>query len=288
LPFPTRNHRALLRLLLLDIESRPADGAVVGISVSADPVRPRAIQNGLFTPLTPEPDRFELTVARIARLVGTENVGSAELMDTHRPGAFLMRRMAPEANDGRKTKGRYRKRTNKSVLSAARCLPPIGFRVFRPPLPARVETRRGRPVRIASASSPVARSESSNSNATQGLSRDNKHDRRSITAAKKDPPRRSEKRAAINGEILRAAGPWRTTGDWWSKDGWARDEWDITIGRKTRPDRRRDSQPATSPKTIELVRTALPPRESNNSMEGVYRIYQELASGAWFIEGSYD
>ena len=38
-------------------------------------------------------------------------------------------------------------------------------------------------------------------------------------------PRRKE----ISGEILWAAGPWRTSGDWWEQEGWARDEWDIAL-----------------------------------------------------------
>ena len=38
-------------------------------------------------------------------------------------------------------------------------------------------------------------------------------------------PRRKE----ICGEILWAAGPWRTSGDWWEQEGWARDEWDIAL-----------------------------------------------------------
>jgi hypothetical protein len=37
------------------------------------------------------------------------------------------------------------------------------------------------------------------------------------------------KRKEIYGEILWLAGPWRSSGDWWDQDGWARDEWDIAI-----------------------------------------------------------
>ena len=42
-------------------------------------------------------------------------------------------------------------------------------------------------------------------------------------------PRRKE----ICGEILWAAGPWRTSGDWWEQEGWARDEWDIALQEAT-------------------------------------------------------
>jgi protein ImuB len=57
----------------------------------------------------------------------------------------------------------------------------------------------------------------------------------------------------IRGKIVQQAGPWRTSGDWWTTDPWARDEWDI-----------------------ELTNGAL------------YRIYCDTQTGRWFIEGSYD
>ena len=34
---------------------------------------------------------------------------------------------------------------------------------------------------------------------------------------------------AIRGKILDLAGPWRTSGDWWTADPWLRDEWDIAL-----------------------------------------------------------
>jgi protein ImuB len=33
----------------------------------------------------------------------------------------------------------------------------------------------------------------------------------------------------IRGRIVQRAGPWRTSGDWWTSDPWARDEWDIAL-----------------------------------------------------------
>jgi protein ImuB len=54
----------------------------------------------------------------------------------------------------------------------------------------------------------------------------------------------------IQGKILNAAGPWRSSGNWWTTTKWARDEWDITLAT------------------------------------GLYRLYREAS--AWFIEGTYD
>ena len=33
----------------------------------------------------------------------------------------------------------------------------------------------------------------------------------------------------IRGKVIDLAGPWRTSGDWWTADPWARDEWDIAL-----------------------------------------------------------
>jgi len=64
------------------------------------------------------------------------------------------------------------------------------------------------------------------------------------------------RRKDICGEILWAAGPWRTSGDWWEQEGWARDEWDIAL------------QEATG---ITL-----------------YRLVRDLLNGQWQVEGCYD
>jgi protein ImuB len=33
--------------------------------------------------------------------------------------------------------------------------------------------------------------------------------------------------------VVRCAGPWRTSGDWWDADGWSRDEWDAALDDHT-------------------------------------------------------
>ena len=32
----------------------------------------------------------------------------------------------------------------------------------------------------------------------------------------------------ISGDVVRAAGPWRSAGGWW-RGGWDRDEWDVSL-----------------------------------------------------------
>jgi protein ImuB len=33
----------------------------------------------------------------------------------------------------------------------------------------------------------------------------------------------------IRGKVVESAGPWRTSGDWWTADPWQRDEWDVAL-----------------------------------------------------------
>lgn len=55
----------------------------------------------------------------------------------------------------------------------------------------------------------------------------------------------------IRGKVVDRAGPWRTSGDWWTVDPWSRDEWDIAL-----------------------------------SDGALYRLYCEPRG--WFVEGTYD
>src|ERR1700677_3077095 len=109
LPVAMRDSKMLLKLLRLQLQSDPPPGSIVKIILVAEPSRRRAAQSGLFVPSSPDPEKLELTVARLATLVGSANVGSPELVDTHRPGEFRMSRFRPPANEEtpqRKSKNR--------------------------------------------------------------------------------------------------------------------------------------------------------------------------------------
>jgi hypothetical protein len=59
------------------------------------------------------------------------------------------------------------------------------------------------------------------------------------------------------GKVIDAAGPWRRGGEWWDAAGkWLREEWDLHVG-----------------------------------IDGVavlYRVYRDLSTKQWFVEGMYD
>jgi len=135
LPVPCRDAKLLLKLVRLRLQSTPPHAPVQKIHMLAEPSFPRVTQGGLFVPEAPDPEKLELTIARIAHVVGEGNVGSPQLMDSHRPGSFRMHRFSaasvpPHDRDGKvETK--------------------IGFRAYRPPVLTKVSLRGGRPINVA-------------------------------------------------------------------------------------------------------------------------------------------
>jgi len=234
LPYPMRDHKVFLKLLLLDTEMHPPPAAVVGVSINCEPVKPRVLQTGLFIPLAPEPEKLELMLARLAKLVGAENFGSPELLDTHRPDAFRVKRFELKESERKK---RSKQQTAESKQPSANSNPKfeirnpkftLGFRVFRPPLRALVQAEHGHPLEISA----------------------------------------WDKNKSVYGKVVCAAGPWRTTGEWWRADTWARDEWDVAV--------------ESGAKTKEAS------GHGSSRLQVLYRIYRELRSGTWFVEGIYD
>lgn len=212
LPVPMRNPRTFLRLFLLDIESHPPPAPIVAVTIDAEPVQPRGLQTGLFIPLAPEPEKLELTLARLAKLVGADKVGSPELLDTDRPDAFQMKQF--DLSRGQKKSTRNRQ----LAIGHRPCV--IGFRKFRPPWRAKVHIMGGRPSQINV---------------------------------------READHCAMRGTIVCASGPWRTSGDWWRKDSWARDEWDVAV--------------------VNLI---------GAQTEILCRLYRDLQHEEWYVEGVYD
>jgi protein ImuB len=53
--------------------------------------------------------------------------------------------------------------------------------------------------------------------------------------------------------VIEAAGPWRTSGDWWTSSPWMRDEWDVEL-----------------------------------SDGALYRIYCESKTKDWYVQAVYD
>jgi protein ImuB len=225
LPVPLLDAKTFLKLLQLDLKAHPPGAPIVKVQLRIEPAKPRPAQNGLFIPSTPEPEKLELTLARISAVVGEGRTGSPQILNTHRPQAFEMQRFIPSSNLDFGGAGACPERSRR-ILTHTNKLPGnadgktsatlvTALRIFRPPIAVTVTHESGKPSHIS-----------------------------------------SHKRNQISGEVLWAAGPWRSSGDWWEQDAWARDEWDIAVQEKTG-----------------IV---------------LYRLIHDLIEGRWFLEGSYD
>ena len=87
---PNNDRRLWLRLLHLDLQAHPPSAAILSVTLTADPGNTSKVQLGLFSLQLPEPDRLDVTLARIRAIVGEQCVGRAVLEDTHRPDSFRM------------------------------------------------------------------------------------------------------------------------------------------------------------------------------------------------------
>ncbi len=162
-----RESKSLLKLLQMDLEAHPPTAPTLALALSLKPVHPRTVQTGIFLPVTPAPDKLELTLARIRGIVGENNVGIPELLDTHHPHPFRLVNAQPQIA------------SHQSPATHPRLplLPPSSSR----------------------------------------------HRHRS----KQPPP--PHHRIGNPWKGAQAAGPWRTSGDWWTTTVWNRDEWDIAL-----------------------------------------------------------
>ena len=105
--------------------------------------------------------------------------------------------------------------------------PETVLRRFRPPRPVQVEVQGGQPVSL--------------------------FDFRAMPDA--THPRRMPDQAE-NRNVIWAAGPWRESGEWWTKEPWSREVWDIAL------------------------------RQDGHIV--LFRAFHDTASNQWFVEATYD
>jgi protein ImuB len=194
LPAPMRDPRVLRTLALLDLESHPPPAGIDRVTVSVEVTEGRVLQFGLFARALPV-EKLATLLARLGALMGSDRVGAPALVDSYRPGAFVMAKFEPpripnpESPPLRAGFVRAMARLagafgeGGQIPTAPRAI----LRRFRMPIPARVTLEQGRPVRVTT-------------------------DRRGFTG----------------GRVERCEGPWRSSGDWWRR-GWNVDEWDVVL-----------------------------------------------------------
>lgn len=195
IPSPTADPEMLFRILHTHLETLQLEKRPVSIRLLVAPVRPDHQQLRLFESPLRDPNRFGETLARLNALVGSQNVGVAEIADTHRPDAFAL--VEPRFHELCET-------TGEPAPYLATGLP---LRRYRPPVPAEVRVVRHRPVQVES--------------------------------------------ALARGYVTEVLGPYRASGDWWEREQWSVEEWDIEIAE-----------------------------------QGLYRLCRQ--PGGWVIQGCYD
>ena len=94
LPVPVQDSKTLLKLLQLELQAHPPKAPVKKVLLTIEAASPRKVQGELFIPPGPEPQRMEITLARIKAIAGETRVGSPVLRNTHRPDAFQMQRFS--------------------------------------------------------------------------------------------------------------------------------------------------------------------------------------------------
>jgi len=138
-PSPTADVEVLFRILHTHLDGLRLDHCATGLRLHITPTHAERQQFQLFeTPLR-DPNRFGETLGRLAALVGIENAGVVEVLDTHRPDSIRLRpprfhepgSMAAPADDG---------------LAVG-----LPLRRYRPPIAAQVRVVKQQPVRLESA-----------------------------------------------------------------------------------------------------------------------------------------
>ncbi len=128
--FPTLERPFWLKLINLRISFDPPRAGILALNLTTHFTKPRASQRGLYAVSRPEPESLLLTVGKLKKLAGEENVGVPVMLNERLSEPF---RLAPDVLPQGRENG---------TTEPAR--PVIAFSYFRPPLAAEVLVREGR------------------------------------------------------------------------------------------------------------------------------------------------
>jgi protein ImuB len=267
---PSNDVRAILTLINLGLEAAPPEAAVESIRIEIAPRIPRPAQTDMFLPPSPAPDKLQTTLARLAALCGPGNVGMLSAENSHRPEATRLDPFAP---------------------------PPA------PPMPENAPTN----------------------NVTQLVIRAIRPAREIEVMCSREIPEfvRGEN---LGARVISIAGPWRRDGEWWlgfTADADTRaDSSDKQNPASSRGPELHDGRmfgahprqvsaqnlkalsaltPAPSP-TPHLNGASKEPAMNGGDKRGfirdyyelgledggVYRVFRDLNSHKWFLDGAYD
>ena len=132
--FPTLERTFWLKLINLRVALDPPESEILAVDVVSHFTKPRPAQKGLYAVSRPEPERLLLTVNKLKKLVGEENVGVPKILNERIAEAFVL-----DADAMPKGRERIEIKDEKAV---------IAFSYFHPPVRVEVLVRDGRLVFI--------------------------------------------------------------------------------------------------------------------------------------------
>ncbi len=134
--FPTLDKTFWLKLINLRISMNPPEAGIMAFRVTAYFTRPRPAQRGLYAVSRPEPESLLLTVGKLKKLVGENNVGVPVILNQRLAQSFAL-----DADALPKGKEKLEVHEGPSV---------IAFSYFHPPVRAEVLVRDKRLIFIRS------------------------------------------------------------------------------------------------------------------------------------------
>ena len=88
----------------------------------------------------------------------------------------------------------------------------------------------------------------------------------------------------LYGRVMAASGPWKISGDWWRKEAWQQEEWDLEI----RFDGGDVGRSASVHVPTNRHAIAPVPDAKVTMRAGLYCVYYDAACRSWFVRGMYD
>ena len=257
LPAPMRDPKVLRTLVLLDLESHPPSAGIDRVTLTIDPTPGRILQHSLLTRPLPSAEQLSTLTARLTAVMGENRVGAPVLVDTHRPEAFAMRRFhVNDVHPRRDTHTHAHHGAGAPTLDELRRIYLLAGKLADPMTRADVG---------ADAPGFVLR-----------------RFRRPIPArvrVEHDRPVHVAPQGLPGGAVIQAAGPWRTSGEWWNG----------------RPRLHPSNAPGASPELSPPAR----PRRATKPWDRdewdvaltdgtLYRIHLDHGQNRWFVEASLD
>ena len=264
LPTPLRDPLVLRTLVLLDLESHPPSAGIDQVTVVVDPVPARTQQFSLLERARPSQETVSTLIARLTAVAGEGRCGSPALVDSHDMASFEMRSFDNHT---------IRSAQDRRGLDSVQETPVDGD--WRRACPQ--ETGRRQETGEAGGLRRIPQQSASRLSGRVPLCPMLRRFRVPVAArvrVQKGRPVRVMASRVPGGEVVHWAGPWRTSGQWWtdasvapaatenvhellirdtSAAPWDRDEWDVSLADG-----------------------------------GVYRIFHDRRVDRWFLEGMVD